>query len=414
MNGNSSHSGSTSRVSTSTSTRGPPEASDSFESHSRRGSAVSQGSSFRGSVNATPEWGSVATPEWAGQNHGIHGAPTMSPLSGYENSHTMVGYNPHDSMSSAPSGIVVRAPAEDMMDVDVSLHGDEAVDNENDGIMKDGWNRNLSGRAMLGTFFVAAKPSQSNVSDSTDTMESGSSPTSAETQKMRREVHNSIAYGPSTEKRIRRTVCASKTLCIILACLVGVLAASAAVIAHLRSIEEGSSEPPRTRPLPPPTENTDKTPSTPVDDVCNFAGQLQPNVFQECACVGRVSTIAEETLLHFKRLENTFVPGLPFTVNEKMDSCQPVNQALMWLASDKYEDQARERQDRFGLAVLYAAWGGLNWRYQEGWVDSTTSVCDWTGIDCDTEGRVVGIILNDNNLKGVIPKEILAFTKLRE
>ncbi|KAL3915907.1 MAG: hypothetical protein SGILL_005427, partial [Bacillariaceae sp.] len=72
-----------------------------------------------------------------------------------------------------------------------------------------------------------------------------------------------------------------------------------------------------------------------------------------------------------------------------------------------------DKDDRSVLTELYAANGGEKWLRQEGWMDSSKSVCEWEGIECWNEGdardgRIRWIQLPNNNLQGEIPESIFS------
>ncbi len=52
------------------------------------------------------------------------------------------------------------------------------------------------------------------------------------------------------------------------------------------------------------------------------------------------------------------------------------------------------------LKNLYRLTGGNHWTYSRNW-NSFARLEHWDGVRVDDEGRVVELILNDNNLKGI-------------
>eukprot|EP01113_Clastostelium_recurvatum_P003385 TRINITY_DN11479_c0_g1_i1.p1 TRINITY_DN11479_c0_g1~~TRINITY_DN11479_c0_g1_i1.p1 ORF type:complete len:263 (+),score=22.56 TRINITY_DN11479_c0_g1_i1:43-789(+) len=69
----------------------------------------------------------------------------------------------------------------------------------------------------------------------------------------------------------------------------------------------------------------------------------------------------------------------------------------------------------FVLQTLYNATDGLNWRDNIGWVDIGLDLCaslEATGITCDNDHHIISIILNDNNLRGTIPRELSSLSYL--
>jgi Leucine-rich repeat (LRR) protein len=61
------------------------------------------------------------------------------------------------------------------------------------------------------------------------------------------------------------------------------------------------------------------------------------------------------------------------------------------------------------LSVLYIDLGGSDWTKSDGWMESN-DVCTWYGITCgeegDSQGRVTGIALGQNNLVGTVISEV--------
>ena len=68
-------------------------------------------------------------------------------------------------------------------------------------------------------------------------------------------------------------------------------------------------------------------------------------------------------------------------------------------------------QDRASLIALYEATDGPNWRLREGWL-SAKPLTGWAGVVTEN-GRVVSLRLNNNRLRGTIPRAIGELTALR-
>lgn len=67
--------------------------------------------------------------------------------------------------------------------------------------------------------------------------------------------------------------------------------------------------------------------------------------------------------------------------------------------------------DRLALIALYHATNGENWRNNTNWL-SNYPLGSWYGISTDINGKVTSIGLLDNNLEGVIPRELLELEEL--
>ncbi|CAN0451443.1 unnamed protein product, partial [Pylaiella littoralis] len=68
--------------------------------------------------------------------------------------------------------------------------------------------------------------------------------------------------------------------------------------------------------------------------------------------------------------------------------------------------------DRAALVALYNATGGAKWYNNRNWCTNAT-LSQWYGVDVDTQGRVVKLALNSNNLQGAIPKELGDLSELQ-
>ena len=62
-------------------------------------------------------------------------------------------------------------------------------------------------------------------------------------------------------------------------------------------------------------------------------------------------------------------------------------------------------RDRDALVALYCVTGGMNWRSNRNWL-AEKPAGQWHGVTTDRAGRVTGLDLEENNLRGVIPPEI--------
>lgn len=67
--------------------------------------------------------------------------------------------------------------------------------------------------------------------------------------------------------------------------------------------------------------------------------------------------------------------------------------------------------DREALVRLYEVTDGPNWTDNRNWL-SDAPLEEWYGVDTDSEGRVTLIYLIDNNLRGVVPTNVLNMGRL--
>ena len=73
-------------------------------------------------------------------------------------------------------------------------------------------------------------------------------------------------------------------------------------------------------------------------------------------------------------------------------------------------EQQNINNDRASLIAIYNALDGQNWRYK--WNLNEPDLEKWFGISLNSKGRVEGIYLQSNDLKGTIPSEIKHLTYL--
>jgi len=86
-------------------------------------------------------------------------------------------------------------------------------------------------------------------------------------------------------------------------------------------------------------------------------------------------------------------------------------------STDCLDGHLQEPSERDVLEMLYHATNGPNWTNNENWMNDTTSICDWFGVECipGSEGieTVSKLQLYSNNLSGLIPGDILKLPSLR-
>ncbi|QIP16608.1 hypothetical protein G8759_30195 [Spirosoma aureum] len=69
-------------------------------------------------------------------------------------------------------------------------------------------------------------------------------------------------------------------------------------------------------------------------------------------------------------------------------------------------------QDYAPLAALFIATNGDKWRRSANWM-SGCSPCNWFGVTCDNNGRVVSLDLKSNQLSGTLPASLSELTHLK-
>ena len=65
-----------------------------------------------------------------------------------------------------------------------------------------------------------------------------------------------------------------------------------------------------------------------------------------------------------------------------------------------------ESTQRDILLALYNDTNGAAWTNNTDWLGAEGTECSWYGVECDTDGKVIGLNLKQNNLVGSIPNEL--------
>lgn len=142
------------------------------------------------------------------------------------------------------------------------------------------------------------------------------------------------------------------------------------------------------------------------DGNCKFMDQACfPNVEDQCNCRGAIEIVPADVVamrdLVMDRVARKFF-GANWTM--PLDSCEPLNMAMIWLASGNNRDAGEARQ-RFILAYNYYQLNGTVWDYPDGWM-SEMNECLWLGIQCNNRDTVNSYALDTNNIFGEFPTEI--------
>ena len=133
---------------------------------------------------------------------------------------------------------------------------------------------------------------------------------------------------------------------------------------------------------------------------CNFQGQAQPNVISQCECNDRVSIVDPAVQEQYDILVANFIRTIYPNWNFPVSSCDPANQALLWLATGSITTNARDRLQRYTMAFLYFSTEGEQWTRDTNWL-SEADVCTWFGLAC-TNNDLLRIQLVDNSLKNLV------------
>lgn len=144
------------------------------------------------------------------------------------------------------------------------------------------------------------------------------------------------------------------------------------------------------------------TPFAPILGNCDFMGVQNPNVIDQCACVGEIQIIPDDVRGRYQfHLDNFISQNYRQGFDEGISSCTARNQALVWLSSANDADFGdEERLTRYALAAIFAGTDGSGWKERQGWL-SEGDHCQWFGISCNA-GEVRSISLENNNLSGAV------------
>ena len=63
--------------------------------------------------------------------------------------------------------------------------------------------------------------------------------------------------------------------------------------------------------------------------------------------------------------------------------------------------------DKGVLVQLYEATAGARWTNRSGWLEASSSACNWHGVACSPTGQVTQLDLHNNSLTGTLPSQLL-------
>ena len=147
----------------------------------------------------------------------------------------------------------------------------------------------------------------------------------------------------------------------------------------------------------------------------NLQGALPPEI-AGLANLRNLNLSRNEELVGPLRLKLTQLSLLSLNL-EGTHLCSPTDTVFKsWLNSIPYRlvaDCAELNTDALvALVGLYASTGGKNWTNDENWLSQAT-LSAWHGVTVDTEGRVTGLDLSDNNLSGALPSSLSKLVDLK-
>lgn len=68
--------------------------------------------------------------------------------------------------------------------------------------------------------------------------------------------------------------------------------------------------------------------------------------------------------------------------------------------------------ERETLVTFYNRMGGRYWKNDDGWLNPSRNICEWYGVKCNTNGKVTGLTLQNNELSDTPPNEIFTLPEL--
>ena len=139
-----------------------------------------------------------------------------------------------------------------------------------------------------------------------------------------------------------------------------------------------------------------------------------------------VETLAPTTGFFTKDLEALVTETLS-EEEDVVDTSTPQGRAFAALLQATSPDvDIQEERDvllqRYALDVFFYTTASRGWTEDRGWTASgppcgtedENGQDGWFGIGCDTERNIASIQVPNNNLSGILPSEIQAFTALRK
>ena len=146
---------------------------------------------------------------------------------------------------------------------------------------------------------------------------------------------------------------------------------------------------------------------------CFYEDQTYPNIAQQCECWGTISDIPDDVRELYpvvrEEISQALYNGL--LANEGIESCSPQNQAILWLSSGDNRAGGDFRQ-RHVLAVAYYGLNGTKWDDTNLWLTEQNE-CLWWGLECNRRFELDQFDLEENNLMGSLPSELLNFRALQ-
>ena len=148
--------------------------------------------------------------------------------------------------------------------------------------------------------------------------------------------------------------------------------------------------------------DTVTSPMAPHDYDCDYEDQDGfANVWDQCQCDGEI-TIVPQDVVSMREIIITKMFGKIYDANFSLplESCDPANMALIWLASGDNRAAGEARQ-RFALSLTFFQLNGTIWDYTDEWM-SDLNECLWLGVQCNNQDAVNSLALDTNNIFGPV------------
>ena len=118
-------------------------------------------------------------------------------------------------------------------------------------------------------------------------------------------------------------------------------------------------------------------------------------------CNGRDTIMTINSIGRYEALTTeTIVPNVYSSWDHSLNSCDPANQAVVWLSTRSTENNADWLQS-YLMVLTYFSTVGVGWKSSKNWL-TDQSVCDWEGIGCDSQGSILKMDLAENILTGPV------------
>lgn len=160
------------------------------------------------------------------------------------------------------------------------------------------------------------------------------------------------------------------------------------------------------------------------EDTCEDA--TSSGILIQCECLNDVVTVSQDMIDAYDDLSARLRANNVSLMNFELDDGQRFscdnsdNQALWWLAEDVVSRSQGGFSDlstaggliqRHSLGSFYIATSGRRWSESAVWM-TKESVCEWTGLACNSDAQVDTMLLPELNLTGTIPSSISGLSQL--